>query len=230
MRTKQGSTLQSLRAAQTFLDTHAERLGGIVRTGARKDLDDAIIELTSHASAQTGSFLQSKGSTQQAIALRKALLRDHMAPIARIAAANLPSTPAVKPLRMPRGRPTAEQLAAAAEGMGDAAAPFAATFTRAGLPEDFVARLKAAAAAMLDALGDRTQSRGQIKGATTGLKGKLSDGRKIVRVLDSFVQIALQDDPALLAEWNVVKRVRLTPVRPVSAPSNPAQPATGGVA
>src|SRR4051812_29096275 len=100
MQTMQGPVLQSLRAARAFLDANEASLAEVVKTGARKQLDDAIEELTSHASTQSGSFLEAKGSTQRQRALRKALLRDHMAPIARIAVAHLPNTPEVKPLRM----------------------------------------------------------------------------------------------------------------------------------
>ena len=232
MRTTQGSVLQSLRAVQAFIDANAAHLGDVPQSGARKKLDHAIEELSSHAAVQTGSFLQAKGSTQRQRALRKVLLRDHMAPIARIAAADLPDTPAVRPLRMPKGKPTAEKLSAAAYGMGEAAAKFSDTFTSAGLPSDFVIKLTGAADAMLAALGDRTQSRGQRKGATTGLKTKLSHGRKIVGVLDAFIKSALKDNAALLAEWNTVKRVQGIPTRPGSedeAPTPTPTPTPAGV-
>ena len=93
----------------------------MTKTGARKRLDDAIIELSTHASDQTGSALRSQGATRKQKSLRTALLRDHMAPIARIARVDLPQAPEIEPLRMPRGRPTATRLAAAANGMAKAA-------------------------------------------------------------------------------------------------------------
>lgn len=40
------------------------------------------------------------------------------------------------------------------------------------------------------------------------MKGLLSEGRKVVHLLDAYVQIALKDNPSLLAGWNSVKRVR----------------------
>jgi hypothetical protein len=230
MRTKQGSTLQSLRAVQAFLDQNADTLASVVHTGARQQLDDAIVTLSTHASDQTGNNLASQGATLKQRALRQSLLRDHMAPVSRIARADLPLTPEVEPLKMPRGRPTTERLAVAAYGMAKAALPFSAVFVSAGLPQDFVAQLNAAADAMLLAIDNRTQSRGKRGGATQGLKRKLVSGRKIVHVLDAFVQSALKDDHALLASWNVVKRVqRLTgraaaPVAPT--PPTPPTPQT----
>ena len=92
--------------------------------------------------------------------------------------------------------------------MAKAAPPFSNVFVAAGLPTDFIARLEAAASALLGSLSDRAQSRGKRSGPTKGLKSRLAGGRKIVHILDAFVKSALKDDPALLANWNSVKRVR----------------------
>jgi hypothetical protein len=222
MQTTQGSVLQSLRAVKAFLDTNAEKLAGVVTTGARKRLDQAIDELSGHTSDQTGSFLASQGATQKQRSLRRALLRDHMAPIARIAKADLPFTPEIEPLRMPAGRPTAERLATLAYGMAQAARPHAAVFVDAGLQPDFVLQLTGAADAMLNAIDDRVANRGKRTGATKGIKYKLIAARKIVHILDSFVRTALKDDPPLLGTWNTVKRVSQVTGRPsVAAPASP---------
>jgi hypothetical protein len=213
MQTKQGSTMESLRAVQTFLDDNAQRLAAVANSGARQKLDDAIAALVMHAADQTGSNLAAQGATRTKHALERVLLRDHMAPIARIARSDLPPTPDVKPFKLPRGRPTTERLAALADGMAKAAAPFADVFVSAGLPPDFIARLNGATGALLSSVDERTLNRGKRIGATTGLKQKLSWGRRIVHVLDAFVQTTLKDDPALLANWNIVKRVRRIPTR-----------------
>ena len=76
MQTAQGNMLQSLRAAHAFLDENAARLTGVVNTGARQKLDDAIAQLSTHASDQTGHYLAAQGATQKKAALRAALLRD----------------------------------------------------------------------------------------------------------------------------------------------------------
>lgn len=222
MQTEQGNMLQSLRTVQGFLYDNAAKLAGVVSTGASKKLDEAITELAGHASDQTGGALAAKGSTRKQKALRVALLRDHMAPIARIARAELPQTPGIEPLRMPRGRPTVEKLAAAATGMAQTAEPFAEVFISAGLSADFIAQLRGAADALLLSLSERSQNRGRSKGATTGLKAKLSAGRKIVHVLDAFVKSAAKDDAALLTNWNMVKRVPKVMGRAAAGTSQPA--------
>ena len=223
MQTKQGSALQSLRSVQAFLDANATALAGVVASGARKRLDDLVASLDGHADTQSTGVLAAQGATQDHQALRAALVRDHMAPIARIAAAELPNSPGIEPLRMPKGRPSVERLKALAVGMATAAEPYAAVFTAAGLPDDFVAQLTAAADAMLQTVGKRRQSRVVVAGATSGLRTKLSSGRKLVHVLDALVKRALANDPDLLREWNVAKRVQLVPGgQPAAASPAPA--------
>lgn len=46
--------LESLRAVQTFLDAHADKLDGVVKTGARQRLSDAIAALQGHAKTPRG--------------------------------------------------------------------------------------------------------------------------------------------------------------------------------
>jgi len=225
MQTVQGSVLESLRGVQQFLNDNADKLAGVVKTGARQKLDDAIVELTAHAFDQQGSNLAAQGNTKQGRALQLVLRRDHMAPIARIARADLPPTPAVEPLKMPKGKPTVERLAALAGGMASAAAPFADVFISAGLPTDFIAQLNAATDAMLSEVSQRTQNRGKRGTATTDLKRKLGRARRIVHVLDAFIKTALKDEPGLLSGWNIVKRVRRTTNQP-ETPSPATPPAT----
>ena len=148
------------------------------------------------------------GATRKHQTLRRALMRDHMLPIARIAAADLPDTPEVQPLKMPAGRPSAQRLAAAAYGMAESAAKYPDVFTRATLPPDFPAQLTAAADAMIASIGDRTKSRLVHRGATMGLTTILGIGRKIVDVLDALVKSRLHDQPGLLAAWESAKRVK----------------------
>lgn len=221
MQTTQASMLQSLRAVKAFLEANADKLTVVLRSGYRQKLDDAIGALSTHASTQVGSLTDAKVSTRAQRALRKRLIRDCMAPIARISQAELRSVPGIEALKMPKPRLGTEKLAAAASGMGETAAQHAAVFIAGGLPVDFIAQLNAAADAMVAALGTRTQKQGARTGATKGLKAKLSEGRKCVHVLDALVQSALVDDDALLANWNQIKRVRLVASRPAD-PSAPA--------
>ena len=85
MQTAQGNMLVSLNAVDEFLTDHAAVLGGVITTGARGKLKQAIADLIALRSDQTGGVLTSRISTQSKASHRKALMRDHMAPLARIA-------------------------------------------------------------------------------------------------------------------------------------------------
>jgi hypothetical protein len=208
MQTRQSNTLESLHGVQTFLTANAERLGTIAATGMRQKLDAVVAEADALAAGQAGHGLVAKGSTQKQRALRASLLRDHMAPIAGVAQAELPRTPEIGPLLMPKGRSSADKLALHATAMAHAAAPFRELFVAAGLPADFVDQLGAATTAMLESYRQRSQTTGLRSGATKGLRAKLVEGRKIVRALDRFVTSTLRDDPTALANWKAVQRVR----------------------
>ncbi|MEP6621839.1 MAG: hypothetical protein ABJE47_21115 [bacterium] len=234
MQTSQGSILLSLRAVQAFLNENAAALGNVPNTGVRKRLDDIVAELNGHSSDQTGNDLASQGATLVKDNLRVQVLRDHMAPIARIARIDLPDTPEIVPLRMPRGSPTVAKLAAAADGMAKAAEKHADVFIAAGLPIDFIAQLNGAVEQMLDTVSARSQSRGKRRSATTGIKETLGAGRKVVHVIDALVRTTLKDNTVLLSAWNGVKRVQLNGLNrpkatgqvPTPTPATPAPVAT----
>jgi hypothetical protein len=231
MQVNQASMLQSLRAVQGFLDANHDQLANVVTSGARKKLDEAIIELAGHVENQSGNILQAKGSTKEQRVLRKTLLRDHIAPIAKIAASELAGTPNIEPLRMPKGWYRGERLAAAARGMAKTAEQFSSTFIGFGLPADFVQRLIAATDAMMATFGARRESRHRHVGATRGLKAKLTQGRRVVGIIDAFLQSALKDDESLLAQWDSVKRVQLVTGGRPTPPAEPTAtglPSTGG--
>jgi hypothetical protein len=211
MQTTQAHALSSVRAADAFLTDHADALPTVVSTGTRRRLAELVEELSTHTADQDGSFIESQSQTQKHRKLRQVLVRDHMRAISRIARAELSRVPDFYKLRIPRGNLTAPKLHAAALGMAQAAAANAQTFIDAGMSPDFVAELVAAADAMLSAIDDRTLAKGRRRGATVGLKRRLSDARHAVRILDAFVTTALQDDTALLANWRLIVKVPRQP-------------------
>lgn len=208
MQTIQGRMLESLKAVQGFLEERATTLDDVATGPVRKRLDAIVAELETHVAEQSGSYLAAQGNTRRQALLRLALYRDHMTPISRIARADLPNTPEIQPLKLPRGRPSTEKLASMARGMSKAAAPFASVFVSSGLRADFLSRLDATTDELVQVSVDRSRNRGRRGGATQGLKTLLSAGRKIVGVLDALVKSAAATDSALIADWNMVKRVQ----------------------
>ena len=208
MQTTQAPMLASLLNVQKFLDDHAANLGDVATGPARQRLDGIVAELTVHVADQSGGYFAAQGFTRKQRALRAALMRDHMRPIARIARADLPNAPEVRSLRMPRGNPGTGKLAAHARGMSQAAQPFAQIFVICGLPPDFIRRFDLAIDALLQAGTDRSLSRGRRGGATSGLRQLLSTGRKVVGVLDALVRSAAVGNDVILSDWDIVKRVQ----------------------
>jgi hypothetical protein len=168
-----------------------------------------VLDLAGYHTTQTASENDARSSTERLRSARTILLQEHMTPISRVARADLPQTPEMLSLRMPRGRPSTERLASHAYGMGRTATRFAEKFVASGLPADFVSRLNAAADAMLAAADERVGQRTDRTGATKALKAKLARARRIVAVLDPLVKTAAKGDQFLLAKWDGVKRVSL---------------------
>jgi hypothetical protein len=207
METRQGNMLESLRNVNAFLDLHADRLAGVMETGTRTTLLEAIADLKAFTNQQAAGSGASRNATKIHRALRSVLIDDHMRLVSRVGRARLPRTPELANLKMPQGTPSAAKLAQAAYEMANSAEANAQVFVDAGLPVDFVAQLKGAADAMMQARQDRAMSRVSRAAATTGLASQLSAGRKIVHVLDVMVTTALKHEPALLAGWRQAKRV-----------------------
>ena len=131
-----------------------------------------------------------------------------MLPVALIAKAAEPSIPELDPFRLPRGKPTAQRLAAAAHGMASEAAKHPSVFTSAGLPADFVDRMVRAADEMLDSITEREKERVRHRGATEGVRTMLVSARRVVRVLGAFVATACEADAGMLAGWESATHVR----------------------
>jgi hypothetical protein len=229
MQSRQGNVLHTLLAVRQFIRDKAAQLGSVVTAGSIQKLDDTIAKLQATVTEQSTADLQAQGATQSQQALRKALIRDHMSKIARIAVvAGLPPEPELAALRLPSANISLPRLAAAAQGMAGVVTQHASVFTDFGVTPDFVAELQTAATDMEGAKVTQNARKAVRAGATKGLKDELANGRKIVSVLDSFVKSALKDDPATLAGWNTAKRISHAGKKAAPATTPVTPPATGG--
>ena len=224
MRTKEANQLEALRNVQAFLDEQRNRLPTIATSGARRQLDDALARLAQHADDQTSSAAWSRNCTKRYHALRRRLIRSHLVPIALIARATRPPLSELAQFRIPRGKATALQLAAATHAMAEAAAPRANTFVAAGMPEDFIDQMERASEAMMAELEARTQERARHRIATEALRAGISSARRIVKVLDAFVRSACELDVEMIAGWETVTHVRRSVRRPEPLPADSREP------
>lgn len=234
MDTRQGTALQTLQDVQRFLELHKDKLGQVPTSGARAALDQVVADLSGHVGDQAGGNLETRGATRRYRALRGVLVYEHMKPVARIAQAELPRTPAIEPLKMPRAGVSAQRLASLAQGMAETAAQYTDVFVGQGLPADFAQKMLGARDEMLESVTVRNQSVAKRRGATQALKERLSRARRVVAVLDAMVTPALAGEPALLASWKTIKRVRKSGGGGTSAnvptPTAPTAPAGSTVA
>lgn len=184
----QATQLQSLRAAQQFLDAHCPRIGAINCSGARRRMDALVTQVEQSLTMQEAAMIAGRGETRRYQQLRRALLALHMAPIDAIAHGELASTPEVSAASIPRGNPSAARLAAAARGMAQVVTPHAPIFIEAGLRTDFVARLLAAADAMQASFDTRVRWTRERRIATSSVAQHLRGGRQQLHILGSLLR------------------------------------------
>ena len=232
MQTAQGYVLESLRNVRVFLEGNADKLGDVIKTGIKAELLQRIDELEAHSNEQTAGAGTVKDATKIAQARRYTLMHDHMMVISRIGRAKLPHTPELATLKMPHGNPSAARLTEAAYQMANSAQKNAPIFVAAGLPEDFAAKLKAAADAVIESRQQRSLAQANRTVANKALQAKLAAARKLVSVLDAMIRTAVRSEPTLLPGWKQVKRIPKisaygpNPARPVQSTSSaPAAPA-----
>lgn len=213
MDANQGRRFTTLLAVDSFMHEHADRLPNANRTGARRRLGQTVEELSRHVETQHASPLIAQGLTRTKHEKRDALLRDHLAPIVRIARLAVAAVPELAPIRMPRGAPGMQKLLAHAEGMAVIAQHHRDVFIDAGLRPSFVEDLSDAIDDIRRTLAHRTTRYGDQAGASEGLRRALAAGNRYKAVLDSFIQTEAQGNVELLADWAIIKRVPHPPGR-----------------
>ena len=190
-------------------------------------LSGVVQEVTALAAQQDQQGKASLAATAEARRLRSELLAEHMRPIASIARAAIPDVVKMTvELRAPSAQIDAEALFASAEAMATAGEKYAATLILRGLPQDFAAQLRSVAEAYKQEIDLRGKARGSSTGATTGIHAEFGIGRKAVSSISVIVTKVFRQQPAVLAEWEQIKRVTIKGVKAVA----PSAPATGAAA
>lgn len=191
----------------------------------RDELAQAIARLNALLGDQVGGTKDRRDDVRRQRAARRALRERHLAPIARIAKAQLADDPmAVESLSMPDGQQSAMKLVAEAIAFRAKAAQHEDVFVQAGRPADFLAQLDAAIEALRGSVLGKARSVGKHVGARAGIGQALRRARQVLGTLDAMVLDAFAGNAELLARWRVAKRVQSPP----GARSGPR--ATGGTA
>lgn len=207
MNPRQARALLSLYAVEVFLETNSARLPRTCATGTWLSFKRALAELELHVQVQSGARLMAMGLTSAKDAKREALLRDHLASIVRIAKLESASNPDLSSIKMPRGEPGTQKLAAFAAGMAAVAADHREIFVAAGMKPTFVDEFDAAIDDLLATITERSERRGAHSGATQGVAASLKACQRYKAVLASFIESELRDDESLLTNWRSVQRI-----------------------
>jgi hypothetical protein len=198
------------RRVQVFLDTNDSLLNTVNKSGMRAELDVIVSALGQSGGQQAAGRVNAIGETAKQRTLRLALRLNHMQPIASVAKAKLRTVPNFEAMTMPHPDVRVVSLIAHANGMAEAAQPYAQMFIDAGLPQDFIAQLRAAADAVTSSIDTRAAARGRRSSATGALMELEGRARLAFKALSAFVVPILSADVAhsgLLAEWKSARRV-----------------------
>ena len=206
MRSDQVLVLDTARQVQSFLDDNAALIVPSIAS-SRRNLDDAVNQLTTLGVAQSSGTISSRGATARQKSLRTTLRANHMKPIADVAKQMLKDVPEFHSLVMPPKQVGATQLVHAATAMADAAQLHESVFTQVGLPDDFIAQLHTAADAVTASLDLRLQQLGVRTGATAGIKAQESRARALFKIINTLVVPKLGSNAILLAKWKSTKAI-----------------------
>jgi hypothetical protein len=218
---------QSFRRSQQFLDDHSDVIGAVNSTNARRQLDAAVSRLDTMVVEQGTRSRECRGETNRRWTLEHELRVRHMASIKDFARARLDAVPDFAALTPSTRRLEGERLAQSALALADAAEPYAAEFTEAQFPADFLDQMREVAYAITQSIDERSEKRGQGAGATQGVKAAIREGRAALAALSAVVRRQLRDNEPLLAEWRAAWRVTLKPGRPTTRSS--ADPVVGTI-
>jgi hypothetical protein len=211
MKAKQRYAGDTLRRVQQVLDLHANQVGAVNSSDARKQLDAAVAQLDATVAEQGTRTRDVRGETANVQALSRELRVVHVGPISKYAKSNLTGVPNFTALTPDVHNLSGTRLVEAARAMVGAAEPFAAKFEAAAFPADFLAQLTAAADAVAASVSVRSQKRIVRSGATKQVATALKSGRQAVKSLEALVTRFTDKDPRFAEEWRVATRIVARP-------------------
>jgi len=224
MQYAQGSIASTLQNVQNFLATHADRLGALATSGARKKIDEIAASLDGHGREQEDRALAARMATARRVSAREVLIAAHMRPLALVAAAELANYGELAALHMPRLNVNDRALIQKARAMASAATSHEPAFSQGLAGDTFATDLEAAADVLMSALTERAAAVASRRKATAGLVTDTRTARHRLHVIDRLVTAVIKNDQSLLAEWNAAKQIakKAGPPRVMVAPGDAA--------
>lgn len=171
------------------------------------ELDGVIQRLMAHGEKQEQHHREMRSLTATLNQRASHIRTDLMVPVELAARSLYPKGDEVgasirRAVRTPSSRTGYEQIALAARGLAAAVEPRAQEFVEAGLPPDFIAKLRDAATALEQAVNERAAALQRRLAATQGIKVEVRRGSAVVKFLHSLMKPQLRTDAPRAAEWN----------------------------
>jgi hypothetical protein len=232
MLTKQSRALQAFRRVEVWFADHpavipASGTSAQALTNQVAALSGVITRMTAQGTDQTTQKGQATLAAKDEVALRTDLRKVHMRAITKVARALRGQVPGVGVIKMPPPALNSDALVKAAEALYSTSSVYKDVFAEHGLPTDFLDQLAAASSALKASVDARGLALSKRTGATSGVAGEYSLGRKILTMIDASLTHALKNDAATLASWRQVMRVT---VKGTTGGSNTATAPTGSAA
>jgi len=229
--TRKQRFLQSFRRVQGWTTANDDVLNAAPAAVAALvgKLNELVVRIENGATQQD---VQHRLSTRRGTdaKLRRAAVREAMGPIAQVSRTLRGTVYGISAIsRMPGSNADNEGLVKAAISMAENAAIFKTTLIEHGLQPNCIEALQAAAEALKASVDARGLARSAGVGASKGLRADISQGVKLVSLIDAGLQPFLRNNASKLASWRNAKRVTArgvvgTIVPPASAASAPSTP------
>ena len=209
MQSRYSQLLAELRRGQAFLDTDWNVFITVNSGGARMALNEVTVELAGQAQSQSRHRTGRTGERRSEHKLARALRRQHIRPIVKVAKLTMPGIAQLDALRVPPEGSNNTELVTAALAIGDVVAPHHAELVAAGLPGDFLDGLRTAADGLLGAIAVKGGHFRQQVGATGAIDKTVIKSRRVVTAVDALTRAAVAEDDPILKEWmNIVRAIR----------------------
>jgi hypothetical protein len=210
MDARQQKVLARFGQVMTFLDANTSRIDPTTVANQRQVLASAIVQINGFAQDQIRKGTETV--LAQSLSSARTSLRDtYMRQLATVGQHTLTGLHAGDPnvanakqiFTLPATRTNPLTLIASAQAMLQVAESYAAVFTLNGVDLDAVSAAIKALQAAVDANGSALRV---SKGATQGIVDQIKMGHGAVSLLDVVIRPQLAGNPAVLAQWNSVKR------------------------
>ncbi|MBL8962248.1 MAG: hypothetical protein JNJ98_20465 [Gemmatimonadetes bacterium] len=189
-----------------FLDRHQVESSSANMKANRDALAAVSTRMTALAELREGARGGRQSRTAAYQEMRRRLEVEFLTPVRRLTRSIAGSDDTLATILRVRGRQDHVAQLAAARAVAAAASEHAAAFAQAGLRADYAEQLTALLDALTALHEARIRSQAESSGTVEALRVEARRGRFIVGLLDGVLNLVLERDPAVLAEWKSLRR------------------------